>query len=115
MIKKVLTYLEIQELRVPQKISFPLGLIINEWITNSIKYAQPTTTPLTIGIEIFNGNNEIKVRYKDNGKPQTERPNKKSLGLSIVHLLLAQLNATLKQDAENIFNYDVIIPFTDGE
>ena len=113
--KKVLTYLEIQALKVPQKISFPLGLIINEWITNSIKYAQPTTTPLTIGIEIFNGNNEIKVRYRDNGEPQTEKPNKKALGLSIVHLLLAQLNATLKQDAENIFNYDVIIPFTDGE
>ena len=102
-------------MKVSQKISFPLGLIINEWITNSVKYAQPVTTPLTLFIEIFNGNDEIKVHYKDNGKPQATKTNKKSMGLSIINLLLAQLNTTIKTDAENIFNYHVTIPLTSGE
>ncbi len=37
--KKIITHLQIAPIKVPQKISFPLGLIINEWITNSVKYA----------------------------------------------------------------------------
>jgi two-component sensor histidine kinase len=113
--KKVLTHLEIQPIVTPQKISFPLGLIINEWITNSVKYAVPATAPLTIFIEIHNGDNEIKVNYRDNGKPQTVKPNKKSLGLDIVNLLTAQLRATIKTDAENIFTYHLTIPIDNGE
>ena len=46
--KNVLTYLDIQPLTLPQKISFPLGLIINEWITNSVKYTNPINLPLKI-------------------------------------------------------------------
>ena len=113
--KNVLTYLEIQPLKVSQKISFPLGLIINEWITNSVKYAQPVAAPLTLFIEIWNVNDEIKIHYKDNGKPQITKANKKSLGLSIINLLVAQLNGTIKIDAENIFNYHVTIPLASGE
>ena len=113
--KNVLTYLEIQPLKVSQKISFPLGLIINEWITNSVKYAQPVAAPLTLFIEIWNVNDEIKIYYKDNGKPQITKANKKSLGLSIINLLVAQLNGTIKTDAENIFNYHVTIPLTSGD
>jgi two-component sensor histidine kinase len=113
--KNVLTYLEIEPMVIPQKISFPLGLIINEWITNSVKYAVPATAPLTIFIEIYNGNNEIQVNYRDNGKPQAVKPDKKSLGLDIVNLLTAQLKTTVKTDTENIFSYHVIIPFNSGE
>ncbi|MFZ1529737.1 MAG: sensor histidine kinase [Ferruginibacter sp.] len=113
--KNVLTYLEIEPLVIPQKISFPLGLIINEWITNSIKYAVPATAPLAIFIEIHNGDTEIKVNYRDNGKPLTVKPDKKSLGLDIVTLLTAQLKATVKTDAKNIFAYHLTIPVDNGK
>jgi two-component sensor histidine kinase len=113
--KKIITNLEIQSLTIPQKISFPLGLIINEWITNSVKYAVPTSAPLTIFIEIHNGNNQIKVAYSDNGIPQTSKENKKSLGLDIVTLLTAQLGATTVINKENIFAYHLTIPITNGE
>jgi two-component sensor histidine kinase len=112
--KNVHTYLDIQPLAIPQKISFPLGLIINEWITNSVKYAVPTNTQLSINIEISNGNNQIKVIYFDNGKPQTTKPSKKSLGLDIVTLLTAQLKAITKNKPENIFYYHLTIPINNG-
>lgn len=112
--KNVLTHLEIQPLTLPQKISFPLGLIINEWITNSVKYAQPIAAPLTIFIEISNGNNELKVSYKDNGNPQITKPNKKSLGLDIIKLLTSQLKATTKIDTGNLFTYHLSIPINRG-
>jgi two-component sensor histidine kinase len=113
--KKVITNLEIQPLTVSQKISFPLGLIINEWITNSVKYAQPASLPLTLFLEIHNGNNEITVTYRDNGIAQYKKAGKKSLGLDIVTLLTAQLNATAINNTENIFSYRLLIPLTNGE
>lgn len=113
--KKIITNLEIQQLEVPQKISFPLGLIINEWITNSIKYAQPIADPLTLFIEIKNGNKHIKVTYFDNGIAQNTLPQKKSLGLDIVNLFVAQLNATLQTNTDNIFTYQLIIPLYSDE
>ena len=108
--KNVLTYLEIQPLIITQEISFPLGLIINEWITNSVKYAVPTELPLKIFIEIFRTNNNINVKYRDNGKAKTSFPNKKSLGLDIITLLTAQLKATGINNAESIFDYHLVIP-----
>jgi two-component system, sensor histidine kinase PdtaS len=113
--KKVITHLEIEQSKVSQKISFPLGLIINEWITNSVKYAVPGIAPLSIFIEIHNGENEIIVNYKDNGKADTQRTVKKSLGLDIVNLLVAQMNATIKNNTVNIFTYHLTIPINNGE
>lgn len=113
--KNIVTNLNVQPLTVQQKISFPLGLIINEFITNSVKYADPISIPLTIFIEIFYANNEIRVSYKDNGKPQTTRAYKKSLGLDIVNLLIAQVNGTVQNNEDNIFSYNLIIPFKSGE
>ena len=108
--KNIVTYLEVQSFILPQKISFPLGLIINEWIINSVKYALLIQPPLKIYIEIFNSQNTIVVKYADNGRPQTMIPAKKSLGLDIVALLTAQLNATTIKNEANIFNYHLIIP-----
>jgi two-component sensor histidine kinase len=113
--KKIINHLQIQSLQVSQKISFPLGLIINEWITNSVKYAKPQGDCLELFITIHTGNDAITVKYNDNGITQTSRPVKKSLGLDIVNLLTGQLNATLTLAPTNIFDYSLQIPLTDGE
>jgi two-component sensor histidine kinase len=112
--KNILTHLEIQSIVTPQSISFPLGLIINEWITNSVKYAQPTTEPLTIFVDIHNGNNQIKVSYRDNGKLQPTIPKKSSMGLDIVNLLVAQMKSTLIKNPLNNFDYQLTIPLNNG-
>ncbi len=104
--------MDIEQFMVPQKISFPLGLLINEWTTNSIKHAQISLKPLSINIKIYRSNNQLNAQYEDNGSPQITAPSKKSLGLEIIHLLCAQLNATMQTDTDNIFSYSLIIPFT---
>ncbi len=113
--KKIITHLQIEPIEVPQKISFPLGLIINEWITNSVKYAEPIKDALEINIAIYNGNNQVNVNYSDNGKSLTMKPNKKTLGLDIVNILTNQLQGKVEKNPENIFNYKLIIPINDGE
>lgn len=113
--KKIINHLQIQSIQVSQKISFPLGLIINEWITNSVKYAKPHNDYLELFITINNGNNQITVHYRDNGIAQTQKPNNKSLGLDIVQLLCSQLNAQLTTNPQNMFDYTLQIPLVDGE
>jgi len=113
--KKIITHLQIDELIVSQKISFPLGLIINEWITNSVKYAKPINGTLEIKIEISSNNETIKISYTDNGKPQTTVSEKKSLGLDIVNILTNQLEGKMEINPKNIFEYKLIIPINDGE
>lgn len=113
--KKIITHLQIAPIKVPQKISFPLGLIINEWITNSVKYAQLEKGPLEIKIEIKTSNENVEINYSDNGKAQVAKPEKKSLGLDIVDILTQQLEGTLETQAQNIFNYKLTIPLNNGE
>lgn len=113
--KKIITHLQIDELIISQKTSFPLGLIINEWITNSVKYAKPINKTLEIKIEISSNNETIKINYTDNGKPQTTIPEKKSLGLDIVNILTNQLEGKMEINPKNIFEYKLIIPINDGE
>jgi len=113
--KKVITHLQVEALQIPQKISFPLGLLINEWITNSIKYAEPAEGALEISVTIFSEDDKIKVNYKDNGKPLTVKPVKNSLGLHIVSILAEQLDGILETSADNIYHYKLTIPLIDGE
>ena len=113
--KKIITHLQIASIKVPQKISFPLGLIINEWITNSVKYAKPATGFLEIKIELGYHKEKIKINYTDNGEPQLIRQEKKSLGLDIVSILTQQLEGTIETQPQNIFNYKLTIPLNNGE
>ena len=111
--RRIINHLQIHSLEVSQKISFPLGLIINEWITNSIKYAQPQMECLELFININTDNNRITVKYYDNGKTQPMKLLKHSLGLEIVNLLTSQLNATLTTSPSNNFDYTLQIPLGD--
>jgi two-component sensor histidine kinase len=108
--KKVITHLDIDAIDVPHKISFPLGLIINEWITNTIKYALTNEEYVKIMITICGEDDILKVTYKDNGHPKSIAQKKNSLGLEIVNILADQLDATLITESNNIFHYLLIIP-----
>lgn len=111
--RKVITCLNIESIPVPQKISFPLGLIINEWVTNSIKYAVPDDGALEISVSIVNDNG-IKVSYRDNGRKPAESNSKKSLGLEIVQILIEQMEGDLETAPDNRFAYQLNIPLLHG-
>ncbi len=112
--KQIMTHLHIEPIVVSQKISFPLGLIINEWITNSIKYAQPKQEILALNLKIETVDENIELVYEDNGVPQLNTKLNKSLGLSIVNLLVQQLEGKLDKKTENNFKYKLTIPNKNG-
>ncbi|UYP45763.1 hypothetical protein NEF87_002048 [Candidatus Lokiarchaeum ossiferum] len=91
------------EIDLSQAIS--CGLIINEIISNSIKYAFPNGEKGVIEIKIWLENkNEIYMEIRDYGKginPKINFPNDSTLGLQLIAGLTNQLNGTVSLDREN--------------
>ncbi len=75
--------------------AIPIGLILNETITNSVKYAFVGRKEGTIEVEMTDsGNTGIVLKIKDNGVGiDTEKAlSKKSLGLELIEVLVEQLD-----------------------
>lgn len=81
--------------------AIPLGLLINELITNSLKYAFPNNQgELYIDLQATTTEGQYQLLIGDNGVgfPKQQAPRKtSSLGLRLVKQLVRQLNGQLEQ------------------
>ena len=94
---KVKKRLEIENIQLDLDTAIPLGLIINELVTNSIKYAFPTGKG-TITIKLTTKNNKVTLTVADNGIGLPENINiekTETLGLKLVNILTKQINGKL--------------------
>lgn len=77
----------------------PLGLIINEIITNSLKHGfKNIESGGTINIKLSAKEDVYTLLIGDNGIGFTEKRKFKSLGLKLIKKLSIQLNATIERD-----------------
>jgi len=93
-IRKVI---EVDDIKPDIDTAIPLGLIINELVTNSVKYAFPDGTG-TVTVRIRSHDDEVSLVVADDGVglPEDIEPeNTDTLGLSLVSILTAQLDGTL--------------------
>lgn len=96
---KVITYnVNVIDTKLQSKELIPLGLIINELITNSIKYAFLNKKQPEISITIRQiSKNEFKLTYKDNGLGTNIDTIKKGFGFKLLKsLAVYQLNGTIE-------------------
>ncbi len=99
------THLEVEDVYVPTNSILPLALIINEWMTNTLKYAKPPSDELEIYVKIYQTNQQLFIHYKDNGIPaQNYVP---GFGSYIADLLCKQINAQLSRNPNNSFDYQL--------
>jgi two-component sensor histidine kinase len=91
--------LHIADIALDISQSVPLGLILNEAITNAIKYAYPKGKRGTVSISLQPADAErIELRIADQGKglpPGLDWKNSPSLGLQLINLLAQQLKGDL--------------------
>jgi two-component sensor histidine kinase len=80
----------------------PCGLILNEIVTNSLKYAFPDSRRGEILVALHGGaDNVVSLRMADNGiglPPGFRWQESKSLGLRIVDILARQLGGSLREE-----------------
>jgi two-component sensor histidine kinase len=79
--------------------AIPCGLIINELVSNSIKYAFPSNKQGKIRIELIKEDNKIYLKVSDNGiglPDNLDVENTDTLGLQLVYILISQLDGDIK-------------------
>jgi two-component sensor histidine kinase len=93
--KPVALRCESDEAYAHSEVAVPIAIIINELVTNSIKYAVPDDRPGQILIEL-QADGELVLSVSDNGvgMPEPEQA-KQGIGSKMVALLTQQLNGRL--------------------
>ncbi|MDC0313587.1 PAS domain S-box protein [Flavobacteriales bacterium] len=94
--------------------AIPCGLIINELVTNSIKYAFPLNRKGKIRIELTKKGNKIYLKVEDNGiglPDNLDVENTDTLGLQLVYILVSQLDGDIKvinkKGTKFLFNFTI--------
>ena len=95
--------LDIEDIHLNIDTAIPLGLIINELITNSVKYAFPKSEG-TIIIKLKSLPEQMELIIADDGmgiSKDIDLENSKTLGLKLVNTLVDQLEGKLKLNRDN--------------
>lgn len=91
----------------------PLGLIINEVFSNSIRYAFADNKKGSISIELFNKGNFTYLNIWDNGigtEESIDDLRENSLGMDLIWSLAAQLDGEIELNTSNGFRYEFNFP-----
>ena len=103
------------DLNIP-KVNFdvdttlPLGLVLNELITNSFKYAFHDIEKPIIKVELLNQDQKYKLIISDNGPGITNKIDfnqVQSFGLKLVNILVNQLKGSIQTSSHNGLSYEI--------
>ena len=111
--KKVNISYSLDELTISIEILDRLGLILNEILTNSIKYAFIGRDTGNIHIELKDAEEHFEIRISDDGVgiPEDVKVHEpETLGLSIVNMIAQQINGAIKVDRENGTSFTLVFP-----
>lgn len=108
---KVQILIDINHIILNLSTAIPLGLIINELITNSLKHAFPGNKKGSVSIKIVNiALNQFELIIEDNGVGiDKDKIQTKTFGLELINLLASQLKGSAK--FENIGTTKYTISF----
>jgi two-component sensor histidine kinase len=86
--------LVVDELFMDVDTTLPIGLIINELVTNAFKYAYQNIDEPVLKLSLQKNQGEIQLEIKDNGTNEqvVEETSQQSFGLRLVEILVEQLN-----------------------
>lgn len=104
-IKNIIFRLKVHNLEMPIQLAGYVGLIINELVTNSIKYV--LNKEIIIELELYHEKGEYILLLTDNAKEvNLEVPKSSGLGLKLVHTLVEnQLEGSLERKKGKRFSY----------
>ncbi len=91
----------------------PMGLLVNEIITNSFKYAYKEVKRPLLHISLTSGNQQLQLEIRDNGPglhSATAEQNKQGFGKKLIDALSRQLKATWSVDSSAGTVYHFTIP-----
>jgi two-component sensor histidine kinase len=112
--ERITVHIKINDVFFDIQTSIPLGLIINELVTNSFKHGFPYEKQgqITISIELISDTNyKLSIEDTGIGFPK-DKVEKKSIGLELVSLLVLQLKGKLIINSKNGTTFEIVFPVT---
>lgn len=104
---------DIEDFELDVDTVMPLGLITNELVSNSLKYAFENQKEGDISLSLKKRNDQVHLCVLDNGSgiPFTEIPSKsKTLGMQLIKSFINKLNADIKISNEGGTKVDITLP-----
>ncbi|PKG32304.1 PAS domain S-box protein, partial [Methanoregula sp.] len=104
--------LESPEVRVDINTAIPLGLILNELISNAFKYAFPKGKSGEVFVSVTREKKTLTVIVRDDGEGIPEDfdwKNTQSLGLRLVNSLVDQLDGTVELDRTSGTRFTMVL------
>lgn len=111
--RQVVTHLVTEAVQLPASSYFALSLVLNEWVTNTVKYAVPPADhAIEVNVAVRQEAQAVLVEYFDNGRVPAAAPgpDDAGLGTQIIGLLSQQLGATLTTPPGRPYHYQLRIP-----
>ncbi len=111
--QKIQIKLDVEDIMVDINTSIPLGLIINEIITNALKHAFPNEMPGSILISFHRAADKLKLEVADDGigfPKDLDYKNTSSMGLQLVNSLSNQIDAELTVVMEKGTSFQITFP-----
>ena len=97
-LRPVAVKVNVEPIMVETDKAVPLGLIVNELVTNCFKYAFPGNSEGEVEVTLRRaGKNEVELTVRDNGIGCTSLD--EGLGSRLVRLLVQQLGGTISREA----------------
>jgi two-component system, sensor histidine kinase PdtaS len=109
---KIRFHTQIEDLKLHTDTAIPLGMILNELISNSLKYAFKEKETGDIWVTMKKSDNELLLQVKDNGVglPVDFNPeNSSSFGYEIIKAFSQKLKARMNIDGNNGTDVQIII------
>lgn len=103
-------HMDVENIMLDINLSIPLGLIINELISNCLKYAFPNGRKGKINIKLESKDSKITLIVGDNGVGMPEDidfKNTDSLGLQLVNNLVGQIDGEIKLDRSHGTEFEI--------
>ncbi len=95
---------KVEDIKLNAKQAKSLGLIVNELINNTVKYAFPDDNPGKVEIRIGRLDRKIEVEYRDSGvgiPDSVDFDNPTSLGLTVIQNLTKQIDGKIEYAYDN--------------
>ncbi len=111
---KLTTKIDSRERKINIDSAVPLGLLINEILTNAYKHAFSANEKGNVSVSLLDNTEECVLTIGDNGKglpDNLESINKSSMGMELINILSEQLGANLKIERANGTTFIITIKF----
>ncbi len=107
---------DVEPVSAPVSLSFMLGILINELVTNAYKYAFSGRSGGTLRVSVWRTGTDLEVSVADDGigLPEGVDPGAaESFGLGLVNIIAQQLHAELRVERAGGTKFTLLMPLAD--